>query len=339
MKTEWSLIERENASVTDIVLEKKLNSEEKIADLMERLSRYRELTAIDGLTIYITGSYARLEASKHSDVDLFFVVDKSDEDENIPNLKKYRFYSRIIDIVDSMGFPSLSNDGEFLKLIRKGEMLDCLGGRNDDYDNMFTARMLLLLESRCLFNSDTYGNVISDVVDSYFRDYPHYPEKFRPTFLLNDIIRFWKTLCLNYEHKRNKPTDDLEKKAKQSIKNFKLKYSRLLTCFGTIAYICSMEDVLSPLLITEIIQKPPRDRLLGIKSANERIEEYKETLASEYNWFLKTTNVPEEELLQTFLDKSFKEDAFNRAQIFGDDMFNLVRELADDSGYTRYLVV
>lgn len=47
-------------------------------------------------------------------------------------------------------------------------------------------------------------------------------------FLLNDLLRYWRTLCLNYELIRDNPGRPWRKK------NINLKFSRMLTIFGTV---------------------------------------------------------------------------------------------------------
>ena len=57
-----------------------------------------------------------------------------------------------------------------------------------------------------------------------FKDFPDHPRTFQPIFLMNDICRFWKTMLLNYEHKRHgdgEPGDEIRRRSK--VKNFKLK--------------------------------------------------------------------------------------------------------------------
>src|SRR5438034_11684593 len=102
--------------------------------------------------------------------------------------------------------------------------------------------MLLLLESRPLCNKTSYDQVIKSIVDEYFRDYPDHKQSFRPTFLINDILRFWKTMCLNYENKRNVIKVDGEKKNKARLANMKLKFSRRLICFSTVIPIVGMTN-------------------------------------------------------------------------------------------------
>ena len=92
--------------------------------------------------------------------------------------------------------------------------------------------MLLLLESKPLFNEQLYHQVILDIINVYFNDYAKHEKNFKPIFLANDIIRFWKTMCLNYEEKRKRHENDSTSRYKYRVKNLKLKFSRLTTCYS-----------------------------------------------------------------------------------------------------------
>ena len=94
--------------------------------------------------------------------------------------------------------------------------------------------LLLLLESQPVYNEPLYEELLERVIESYYRDYHDHERTFRPIFLINDIIRFWRTLCLNYENRRNRPPEDGREQHKFHLDNFKLKFSRLLTCFSAI---------------------------------------------------------------------------------------------------------
>ena len=187
--------------MSEIISVKRENSVSRIKKLSDKLKDLVELGTLQNLTVFIAGSYARNEASIHSDIDLFFILDGKLDGIANHRTASMRAFARIIEIADSLNFPAFSNDGEFLKIIERPEITRELGGRNDDYLNYFTARMLLLLESKPVYGEATYDEVIKEIVGAYFRDYTHHPRDFRPIFLINDIIRFWKTLCLNYEIK------------------------------------------------------------------------------------------------------------------------------------------
>jgi len=220
-------------------------SSERLKKLATSLSDLPETKRLPGLCVYATGSYARNEAAEYSDIDLFFVHRGSTKEARVSRLDELRLFAKVIEIGERLGFPTFSNDGEYLQILYLDDIIQMLGGREDDYHNFFTARMLLLLESSPLVNQELYSSMIDSVIDSYFRDYPNHSSSFRAVFLINDVIRFWKTLCLNYEHRRNRPEGNTEKKRKQQVKNFKLKFSRLMTCFGTIVAVCAKDAPVS----------------------------------------------------------------------------------------------
>jgi len=56
-------------------------------------------------------------------------------------------------------------------------------------------------------------------------------QDYRPLFLLNDILRYWRTICLNYERTRHDSSKPWWKK------NLNLKFSRKLTVFSTVLAI------------------------------------------------------------------------------------------------------
>src|SRR4029077_19402552 len=77
-----------------------------------------------------------------------------------------------------------------------------------------------------------YDEIVRDVIDGYWRDYQDHQANFMPAFLANDILRIWRTFCVNYEARTKREPDD--KKASGKLKNYKLKHSRLLTCYSAL---------------------------------------------------------------------------------------------------------
>jgi predicted nucleotidyltransferase len=309
----------------------------KLEVLTRLLRRARHVKALSHLTIYTAGSYGRLEASKHSDIDLFFVLTKPHtffEEIRVPEI---RLLSELVDIGYTMSFPKFSNDGHFLKLLFLTDILEHLGSPADDYHNHFTARMLLLLESKPIYGSEIYSHLLSETVKSYFRDYEHHPTDFRPTFLINDIIRFWKTLCLNYEHRRNQTTSRAA--IKHKIKNFKLGYSRLLTCFATVAILSTYRETISPRNVIDICRMTPAERLVSLaRKRPNLIPRVKEALQL-YAWFLSKTALSTSQLEDYFQTKTNRIEAFDNAREFGDRIFDIL-QAADEKHHTlRYLVV
>ncbi|KAA0570022.1 nucleotidyltransferase domain-containing protein [Azospirillum sp. Sh1] len=314
-------------------------SEARISELRRRIVALDSAENFPLLTIFSAGSYARNEASQYSDVDLFFLYDRPSRDYKHSRIAEIKLFSDIVKISEEMGFPELSNDGEYLKILYLDENLAELGGRGDDYQNHFTTRMLLLLESKPLFNDDNYWAAVARVIDSYFRDYGDHASEFRPIFLVNDIQRFWKTLCLNYEHKRNQPEADQEKRIKQKIKNFKLKHSRLLTCFASIAYLSSFPKPMRPEDVIDMISLTPLQRLEYACDNTADLEPLFVTARKQYVWFLEMTALPTDDLYAWFLDDANRSLAFQNAKQFGDTIFEILREVTTLNNYLRSIVL
>jgi hypothetical protein len=207
--------------------------------------------------------------------------------------------------------------------------------------------MLLLLESRCLYGDDAYRSIIADIVDSYFKDFPDHKQTFQPVFQLNDICRFWKTLLLNYEGRRHIPADaeDVEhQKTRQKVRNFKLKYSRMTTCFSSIAALGSYRVPVRAEDILKLTELTPRERLGIVTTSLPELAPAVERVLDDYAWFLEMTGLRTEGLEEHFSDKQKRIDMFARANEYGDAMFALLKaidEAAEDDKVRmlRYLVI
>lgn len=318
--------------------EKLQNSTEKLQQLSARLNRTQELSVFENLTIFATGSYARGEASKFSDIDLFFVNGSNTDEIKDKNTNTIRLFAEVIKIAQDMQFSKFSNDGAYLKIISAPSILKHLGNAEDDYTNHFTTRLLMILESKPVFGKIAYESIMRDVLARYFGDYPDHPEDFQPTFLINDIIRFWKTLCLNYENKRNQPAESEDARVAQKIKNLKLKFSRMLTCFGSVCYISAKPGTIGPDQLIAMTGLSPFERLNSAASRFNLQKSMRE-VEKQYEWFLELTNVSEEELRLTFKDRNFRVDTFERTKIFGNSVFEITKNISTETGYLRYLLV
>ena len=338
-------------TVPSLLQERAQTSEARVQELRKRVAKLAGPKSPEGLAVFCAGSYARLEASKYSDIDLFFVYG--------PNFggvgkrtEEIQLFSQLIDIVDDMDFPKFSNDGQYLQTLSCDAVHEHLGSPADDYENLFTMRMLMLLESKCIHNDEIFASVQRSIIDAYYRDYPDHQSSFEPWFLLNDIGRFWKTLLLNYENRRNQRRDEARedseeyeiRKNKQKVKNFKLKYSRMTTCFATIGALASHDGPIKQDDVFELVQKTPQERLLVIADLVPSVAGKVDEVLESYAWFLEQTGQSESALLAGFGDKRQRQERFERANAYGDSMFSLLRGIAkvkdpDDERLLRFLVI
>jgi predicted nucleotidyltransferase len=324
-------------------------SDQRLQELKRKLDESGIDRLLSNVTIYVTGSFARFEANEHSDIDLFILHDDTSHENGAKqddfNLRTIRLKAKLIDIAEEMKFPAFSNDGEFLRIHLVSELLSNLGGREDDSLNHFTARMLLLLESYPVFGKKTYDRAITETVNAYFRDYKHHPDNFKPAFLLNDIVRFWKTLCLNYEHRRNKESDTLSMKSKfQKIKNFKLKYSRMFTCYATIIFLLSQKSNLDVKAVEHMVTLTPFARIHSAVSKMNSEDQWARgvlnTMQLKYCECLEISAKPQNELIAHFSERANKVEAFKKADAFGLQIYEILGALYKDSpANLRYILL
>ena len=322
---------------SELIQKRKEWSTDRISKFTEAVLELPEIAKHSDLCIYVTGSFGRLEASEYSDLDLFFINKGARTDKSMSNIDKTLMDAALIQKCREMKFPEFSGDGEYLKVHDVQDMLEELGGPTDDYMNLFTARLLLLLESLPIYNEGLYDKVLRDITSSYFRDYEGHKENFRPIFLVNDILRFWKTLCLNYEHSRNRPDIAEGEATKNHLKNLKLKFSRMLTCFSLVIPLAKRFASMGPDDCVEVIKKRPLERLKSVAFDANRGELW-DKLAVEYSWFLDTTGNPRAKVLEWIEKSQNRVEAFDRAERFGDTLYDLLQSVAEKNAM-RYLVV
>jgi predicted nucleotidyltransferase len=114
--------------------------------------------------VYATGSFGRGEASPHSDLDLFIVGN------DLTRLDEICVKADLIQVTRDLGIEEFSGDGAYLLRYKTSELIETLGKPEDDSSNTFTARLLLLLESRPLVEAQVYQTVTRDVIAAYWRD-------------------------------------------------------------------------------------------------------------------------------------------------------------------------
>lgn len=291
------------------------------------------------LCIYATGSLARLEANSESDLDAFFLLTGCEQDSPLDRIREVKFLKAVIDVAENTGFPDFSGDGEYLRFLHIDDVISNIGGRADDYQNSFTARMLLILESSHLYNQQAFEEIRRRIVDHYFVDYHSHSQDFRPIFLINDILRFWRTLCLNYENNRQWRVDDPNQRAKAHLANLKLRFSRLSICFSFIIALLQRGVTYSPEDVHAVSNMTPSERLAAAAERSSEAAAMVAALQDEYDWFLEAVGRPKETVLSWIGDRDVRDDAFAHSRKYSECVYNLLRQVADDTGYLRYLVI
>jgi len=301
-------------------------SQARLTELTQKVKAAAKDLTLGPLTIFSVGSYARQEASVHSDIDLFFAYGEPRPASENTRTNELRLFGRLIEIGDKMGFPSFSSDCEYLETHDLKDMINMMGGREDDSRNFFSLRMLMLLESQPIYGISVYDSIVEQVIASYYRDYPGHEDEFDPWFLVNDIMRFWKTLLLNYEHKRNRGEGGKEA-TPQRVRNFKLKFSRMTTCFATVAALGCATSRVTEADVRALVKLTPRQRLMQAGANLPRVAPLVTALLEEYSWFIHLTGLTEAELHGYFEEEESRHRMFSRATTYGGMVYELLAEI------------
>jgi predicted nucleotidyltransferase len=319
---------------------RRATTKKRFDELAASLAEAEKLLA-EKACVYATGSVARGEVGEFSDLDLFIVGYADDKGRKLSRLDEIIVKADLIKETDKHDFPPFSGDGKYLEHYTVSDLCEKLGKAEDDHANTFTARLLLLLESRPLLGSAVYERVIDDVIEPYWRDFEGRKDTFRPVFLMNDIVRLWKTFCVNYEAYTEQKSP--EKRAKRRLKNYKLKNSRVLTCYSAILYLLqefSEHQTVSPIAARAMVKMTPTERLEWLaKRPGFKMAETIDKLICEYEQFLDKTNQKEESLLAIFVDNAKAREFTKNEWFVGDRVMELLEGMGPGNPLFRFLVI
>jgi len=171
-----------------------------------------------GFTVAIAGSFGRMDAAEGlSDFDYLLLMDR-----NIKNPETIQ--KRITKIAKAHGLPMPNTTGVFTEPTSIDSMIH-QAGSNDDNLYRSAKRLLLLMECKPIYNETLFSSAIDTILKHYLQ---HSIADLRkePIYLLNDVIRYFRGICVNYEYNFWKKAD------KWVIRYIKLLHSRLIMYAG-----------------------------------------------------------------------------------------------------------
>jgi len=186
------------------------------ADVSEVLGR---LGTLDGLSTCVFGSWAREELTSDSDDDWAVLVARPFAPYDHDVLREVVAAQAVL----GEGERRPGSQAVFGEPICVPDLRARIGLDADTNTNL-TRRMLLLLESREL-HGDVRRSAIEQILGRYLYE-SHAPGQ-PPRFLLNDVVRYWRTICVDFEGKAAGGPDP-----KWAVRNAKLRTSRKLLFAG-----------------------------------------------------------------------------------------------------------
>lgn len=304
----------------------------------------------DHTTVYVTGSGGRGEMSPASDLDLFVVRATG----NPSRLDAVVVQSSILRATRDCGIPLPSADGVFLEMHSADQFASMLGSQQDDAQNKFTARMLLLLESRPVLGAAIYDQIIEQMIGCYWSTALNHENDYLPLVFVNDVIRYWRVVLLNHESKllakRNelgkKPGGldgealDRQMKLERYARSVKLRFARCLTCFASLAYLLALTDRQGHVGredMRAMVNMTPFERITAIvdMGQSDDVSATVEKMQELYLVFLEETAFSKAALMDRFQDFTLAGALTNKGSEFADAMFDLLHALGMPSGKKR----
>ena len=201
------------------------------------------------IIIGVNGSVARREATSGSDVDLFFLSVNGDLKAAEAAQQEYR------ERLAAQNIKMPADGGVFEKPLRTSQLTATIGGE-DDTNTYITRRMLYLLEGEWVANKDGFNRLRAELVARYVSE--DLDDQKIVRFFLNDVIRYWRTICVDFE---NKTADSTKPRA---IRLVKLRLSRMLLYVAGIAAARQTVDCDAAAKrerLCELLALPPLERL------------------------------------------------------------------------------
>jgi hypothetical protein len=144
-------------------------------------------------SVVLFGSWGRREVTPGSDTDWSVLV----EGEPRARVRPGR-----TDLDGHLG-PDPAGEGSFGGAVFASALWENVGLRADSWDNL-TVRMLLLLESVAVAGEDVHQRSRDTVLATYLREVDAYRP---PRFFLNDLIRYWRTVAVDFEGKARRDAE------------------------------------------------------------------------------------------------------------------------------------
>lgn len=269
--------------------------------------------------LVVFGSIARQECTSGSDVDWTLLVDGQADSEHL------RIAQFIEGALDGAKLATPGTTGMFGQITFSHDLIHYVGGEDDTNHNL-SRRILLLLESSRISINNTqrgtaYDRIISGIIQQYIDNDSGFIAGRKndgvPRYLLNDIVRFWRTMCVDFAYKQRE-----QRGRKWALRNIKLRMARrlifikgMLLCFKSYQSKLDTDHIKEELI--KNVALIPLEFILSVLLELGIREDVVIELLDSYNRYLEMLN---DEKFRNHLEKIEMKNAY------GDDKFEEARE-------------
>ena len=205
--------------------------------------------------VVVFGSIAREEATTASDLDYLVVTHGLLEDPGSGVREVIEALEQLRDV--ELGLDAPGDTGIFGKLVAAPDLVERIG-LEDDTNPHHTRRILLLTESASILSQDRHERLLRAIVRRYLADYRQ-PKTGVPRFLLNDVLRYWRTLAVDYQAKQWG-----QRAPEWGLRYLKLIISRKLMIASTVVSLFLCEEASDDYFV-EQFKIPPIARLCQVR--------------------------------------------------------------------------
>jgi len=287
--------------------------------LTELRTRVDEAAIPPRASLVLFGSWGRHELTDESDYDWGLLIDDPDLDLGTPTVTAAVEHVR--EVFDDG--PPPGQQQYFGCAFHSEPLCERIGLDEDDTRNL-TRRMLLLLESVAVVGEEVQREAQDRILERYLER--HRRDYRPPRFLLNDVIRYWRTICVDFEGKVAQDAALKITSDKYVMRNAKLRTSRkMLYASGLLPVLLCHHlraDDIAPYLQTQI-RALATDRVaraflhLGQADAGLR------TLAAYSDWIDLMSDTANRDVLASLDEHSrFENPVFRRARQLGKTIDN-----------------
>jgi len=188
------------------------------------------------LSLAVAGSYGRMEAAEHSDLDLVIVVDEA---AMINEKSRQACVTSVWQILEPLGMEKPLSTGIFMQAVSAEQLCDTNALGNLDYPrHVFGLRMQLLLDAQPVYGACCFQELMQKIVAWYSRGCMQHHQLTPARYLLNDIIRYYRSYGVWHQF-----DDTVLPGDSWGLRQVKINHSRMVSYAALLALVHSADEL------------------------------------------------------------------------------------------------
>ncbi len=277
------------------------------AGLAERRERLGGVRLDPDAAVILLGSWGRREVTSGSDDDAIVLFCGAPRDDTRPAPGE---------VAAVLGGPAPGPEGLFGATAWLSDLIDNIGLDLDTNTNL-TRRMLFLLESVPVAGDHAHAAARTALLATYLA--AHERDYRPPRFLLNDLVRYWRTIAVDFEGKHRARAGE-----GWGLRHAKLRFSRKVLFAGGLLPVLECHALPAaemPAFLASRLAEPPLDRLAAAFLAHGMADAGARALCA-YSAFLEMLDDPEQRTALAALSEEAAQASplFARVREHGDEL-------------------